>query len=458
MVNRRVAFRVNVSNVSGGGGSSSTNSANVSLLAPADFAAITVGSLLNLSFSVNHSQGTNTSPTKMANCTLYTNFTGAWDVNETRHNMIRFIIGSSNTEQASYNITHSTAGTYKWGVFCNITNVNATWSTVNRSFTLLPNSNISLSINQTEANNTLFTNSSGAVYFSLHFNVTIATLSNLNCSLYTNATGGFAANITNNAITSTTNNQFSFNSTANTTYIWNVYCTNSTQSAWGDNRTIQTIVNNGSSSSQDITVTLVSPSNGTAYSTGGSGQNITFEVNASILTAGTSNCSLYTNYTGSWVSNMTRNLSAAGSQKSNLSINITTNSSFSWNVICGNSTLNAWGSSNLSFSVAVNNVSTINVTLLSPANSSSQASGGNLSFLFNWIGMRTSYADCSLYTNLSSAWALNATYTNIASSLNTTLSLNHSTAGSYKWNVYCANHTDASINAWAPNNFTLTLT
>ncbi|MBI4438590.1 hypothetical protein HY640_01520 [Candidatus Woesearchaeota archaeon] len=344
-VNRKVAFRVNVTNSTASSGNASGNgTVNVSLEAPADSASLSIGSELNLSFRVNHS--TYVSQGIWANCSLFSNFTGSWAMNST-HELIFLDVPA---KQVNFTPNHSTTGTYRWGVLCNATNSSGAWSVSNRTFTLSPanNSSAALSINQTEPNGTAFSNTSATVYAVLNYNVSIASFSNLNCSLYTNHTGSWVPNISNNQVYGSSN-FFAVNFTGNGTHLWNIYCTNVTETVWAQNRTLVSRVNNGSVSS------------------------------------------------------------------------------------------------------------TINVTLLLPANSASQAGSSPVTFWFNWSASRTSSVNCSLYANFTSSWAVNSSTTGITS-VNSSWSLNHSTAGHYKWGVYCVNQTDSSVNSWSLGNFTFSLT
>ncbi|MBI3050859.1 hypothetical protein HYY74_00190 [Candidatus Woesearchaeota archaeon] len=71
--------------------------------------------------------------------------------------------------------------------------------------------------------------------------------------------------------------------------------------------------------------------------------------------------------------------------------------------------------------------------------------------------------NCTVYTNFTGSWASNVTAHNISSETsvsqnNHTISLNHNTVGTYQWSVLCLNFTDGSVSAWAPSNWTFTLT
>ncbi|MBI2133081.1 hypothetical protein HYU11_00190 [Candidatus Woesearchaeota archaeon] len=455
-VNRKIAFKVNASNTSAAVIPANATM-NLTLLSPADSASFDF-TTANFSFMLNHSQGgenDGTSVALIANCSFFTNSSGNWAAQETRNAIIRFD-SLSNTEQSNFNISLNLAGSFKWGVSCNGTNSNVTWSSTNRSYNVFDSSN-NISINQTEANGTVFSNTSGTSYARLLFNVSIPAVSNLSCQLYMNMTGDWASNWTT-GVGVRNNNVLFANFTSNSSYLWNIRCSNGTLTAWGSNRTFSSIVNNGSS--QSVSVSLSSPSNNSAFTTNESAKNISFGFSIDRLLA---NCSLYTNFTGSWAENMSRGIVSSGGQDGNLSMVFSYNGSYSWNVYCSNSSLSGWGASNRTFAVYVGNGTVVpepahlNVTLFIPAHNSWSYAGSNVSFRFLWTGGTTQEANCSLYTNLSSTWAINSSTALLQYGTNHTFMLNHSTPGYYMWNVHCANSTLASYGAWGLSNYTFWL-
>ncbi len=456
-VNRKVVFRVNVSNATSSGGgngsSASTNSSiNVTLDSPADGASITTGSQFNISIKVNSSVG-------VVNCTLYSNLSGSWHSNISANVSAEGAGSGPYTSLINFTATHSTAGSYKWGALCNFTNATSTWSSTNRTFFMNSSSasgNVTFAINQSEANGTLFTNSTATSYARLNYNISTSAVSNHNCSIFTNHSSSWASNGTI-GIVNPAGNAFILNFTSNSSILWNVYCTNSTESGWGQNRTFSTVINNVTSSTPNLSVNLSAPAQNAVFSTTASSLNISLLANLSLALTGTSNCSLYSNYSGVWAANHTISTT---SSVFNTSINISVNSTVLWNAYCQNESLNAWGSSNRTFGATVVNgsdsiASTLNVTLLLPANTASQAGNSTIGFWFNWSGSKTVSVNCSLYTNFTGSWSLNTT-TNSILAVNSSWNLTHrvSSNSTFKWNVYCAN---ASVNAWAPSNFTLLL-
>ena len=76
------------------------------------------------------------------------------------------------------------------------------------------------------------------------------------------------------------------------------------------------------------------------------------------------------------------------------------------------------------------------VTLLSPADNAI-THPGILTFSYS-VSSNVSIANCSLYTNVSGAWSINQTNTNIVQGTNN-FTLNISTNGTFRWNVKCTN-------------------
>ncbi len=471
-VQRRTAFRVNVSNDSS---VVVDTSVNVSLKHPNDGQAVSQNNI-NLSVNINHSTGLSVSPLKVANCTLYTNFTGNWTTNRTVINFIAFN-HSTTKEEGAFELNHATEGTYKWGVACNITNTSGTqWSSTNRTFTVsLSSSSASneLIINLSTPNSS-FTNSSGTVYAHLYYNVSINTVVNLNCTLFSNFTGmwgdtssqQYLGNITN-VVNTKTNNYFMWNITTNGSYLYGVKCTNTTLTNYSDNRTITVTVSNGSTTntSASVNITLLTPAD-TISITNGLLTHFNFTANH---TYGANynphfNCSLYTNFSGSWAVNQTRhNLivldSSSMTEDNGFNITHSTGGTYNWGVLCNatNSTP-VWARTNRTVTFVA---SILNITLLGPADNMVQ-NRSNITFSFNWSGTRTTSSSCSLFANFTGSWLLNVSADNLTSTSsgafnNHTFSLNHSTNGVYKWSVNCTNISSATVNAWALSNYTFRL-
>ncbi|MBI2550138.1 hypothetical protein HYV83_03065 [Candidatus Woesearchaeota archaeon] len=109
------------------------------------------------------------------------------------------------------------------------------------------------------------------------------------------------------------------------------------------------------------------------------------------------------------------------------------------------------------------NVSTTNVqvkvNLSSPANNS-VVNTSTVTFDYNATGPSYSNLNCTVYINVSSTLAANTSRnvalinsTNITTAINVTGFNN----GTYIWNTYCSETTNATNNAWAPSNFTFSV-
>jgi hypothetical protein len=110
---------------------------------------------------------------------------------------------------------------------------------------------------------------------------------------------------------------------------------------------------------------------------------------------------------------------------------------------------NGWGWAALTINYTVeSNPNLTNVNLSSPTNVSSI----NLSFVtFNYTFAGPSYANCSLYGNVSGSWAVNETTNNVSvgSSYFNSSWIN----GNYLWNVYCVESRNATNFDWANSNW-----
>jgi len=97
------------------------------------------------------------------------------------------------------------------------------------------------------------------------------------------------------------------------------------------------------------------------------------------------------------------------------------------------------------------NSTQLNVTLLSPANN---ATINLSSVVFNYSFAGASTANCSLYGNYTGNWSLNLTSSSVSSgSRNFTQPWSN---GTYAWNVYCVDTSNASNTDWGDANWTFT--
>ncbi|MBI2176581.1 hypothetical protein HYU40_04540 [Candidatus Woesearchaeota archaeon] len=98
----------------------------------------------------------------------------------------------------------------------------------------------------------------------------------------------------------------------------------------------------------------------------------------------------------------------------------------------------------------------LRVNLTSPANPSI-ANASTVTFRYNVSGPSNSVANCSVYINVSNAWAANLSgvMANITNTTNiTAVNVAGFNNGAYVWNTYCYQTTNASNAAWAASNFT----
>jgi len=311
----------------------------------------------------------------------------------------------------------------------------------NINITLLNTTVLAIPVNITLI---LPTNASTITTANVSFNYSYSGVDQANCTLYGNFTGNWLANVTSN-LSSSGGYNFDIN-LSNGTYIWNVYCLeigNTTNTDWG-NANWTFLVN--TTSSNQINVVLVAPTNKSTVTTG----NVS--INFSFSGISQANCSLYGNFTGDWLINQTANLTSSGSYSFNRSLS---NGTYLWNVYCadsGDTSNNDWGDANWTFTLDNSTSPLMNVSLAFPINASSM----NLSKVtFNYTFSNMDYANCSLYGNSTGSWALNVTSTNLSSG--PTYFFNESWInGTFIWNVYCVNYSSANTFAWADTNWTFT--
>ncbi|MBI3412808.1 MAG: hypothetical protein HY051_01875 [Candidatus Aenigmarchaeota archaeon] len=200
-------FKVNATNV--------TQPVNVTLASPANNAVKNTSSVL---FEYNL-----TGP--VSNCDLYTNSSGTWTSSA----------ASTLVSQKSNNFSLTMQnGTYIWNVKCyQATNSsNLGWGASNRTLYVNITTASAASINVTlltPLHNSVAANKNP----SFSFNVTVSA----NCTLHGNFTGTYQANATNNSLSSGTNYFAPTLNLRNGSYIWNTYCTGSTNaslSAWAN--------------------------------------------------------------------------------------------------------------------------------------------------------------------------------------------------------------------------------
>jgi hypothetical protein len=255
-------------------------------------------------------------------CSLWTNYSGTWSLNQTQA-----VGGVSNV--TSFNLTNLTNKTFIWNIQCvdifSHPTFDSTVRTVILNWTDTPPTVLLSSPTEDYTN-------SAERFVNLTFNATVSDDKGLvNCSLWTNYSGVWSLNQTQSVggVSNVTN--FNLTDLTNKTFIWNIQCydTRSQSKFATSNRTVtlnwDPLV--------DIlpSVSLFSPSAGYTNSTN-QFVNLTF---SAIVTDDLNllNCSLWTNYSGVWSLNQTQSV---GGVSNVTSFNLTdlTNKTFVWNVQC----------------------------------------------------------------------------------------------------------------------------
>ncbi len=289
---------------------------------------------------------------------------------------------------------------------------------------------------------------------SLAFNVSGGSGKVANCSLYLNVSNAWGINVTQNrSITNVTNTTtVTVANVNNGTYVWNTYCHqqgNASNFAWAPANFTFTVASNISQNLSSVNVTLYTPVTGAIANT--STINYTFNISGS----GSSNCTLHTNTTGTWLANQTGNYLLNGTRNFT-NVNIQPGS-YAWNVNCINATdaaFSDWGDSNFTFSV-INNVTqtSVAVNLSSPANLSLMNSSP-VTLVYNASGLAG--MNCSVWSNSTGVWKANFTNSSAGP-------IQHSIAhgfvsGSYVWNANCVDSSNSSNYGWAALNWTIAVT
>ncbi|MGV8171261.1 MAG: hypothetical protein ACP5OA_01035 [Candidatus Woesearchaeota archaeon] len=303
---------------------------NVTLLDPSDNYINDTDQFVNLTFNA-----TVTDADGIASCSLWTNYSGTWSLNQTQ-----IVGGTSNV--TSFNLTDLTNKTFIWNIECVDIFSHHTFDPVARTVILnwsdtSPNVLLSSPIED-------YTNSAQQ-FVNLTFNATVSDDKGLvNCSLWTNYSGTWSLNQTQSI--GGTSNVTSFNLTdlTNKTFVWNIQCFDSaSQSEFATlNRTVT--LNWNPLVDTPPSVSLYAPS---AEYTNSTSQfvNMTF---IAVVTDDFNlvNCSLWTNYSGTWSLNQTQ-IVGGTSNVTSFDLTDLTNNTFVWNIECyDNSSQAAFGSTN----------------------------------------------------------------------------------------------------------------
>jgi len=199
-------------------------------------------------------------------------------------------------------------------------------------------------------------------------------------------------------------------------------------------------------------VSLIAPPNGTDLVTT---NNATFNVNVTDET-GLDNCTLYTNITGSWIENITVNLTGT-TDSAIWSWNNLSNGTYIWNALCYDAAGNAaWNDTNYTFTVhypLVDGTPPI-VNLISPTNGTEFNTTNDATFTVN---ATDDYGldNCTLYTNINGSWTANETKSFSGASSVGNWTINDIDNGTYLWNALCMDLVGNA--AWNGTNFTFTV-
>jgi hypothetical protein len=180
-------------------------------------------------------------------------------------------------------------------------------------------------------------------FVNLTFNATVSADGGLkNCSLWTDYTGAWSLNQTQNVSGLSNITRFNFTGSAVRTFMWNIICyDNFSQFSWGSsNRTVKLNWTDPFVDNPPI-VSLSYPANN-YFNDSSRFVNLTF--NATVTDdVNLFNCSLWTNYFGTWVLNQTQSVSGV-SNVASFNLTQLVNKTFIWNIQCYDNVSNfSWG-------------------------------------------------------------------------------------------------------------------
>ncbi len=303
---------------------------NITLSSPYDGYYNDTDIFVNLTFTaaVSDTDG-------LVNCSLWTNYSGVWSLNQTQS-----VGGVSNV--TSFNLTGLTNTTFIWNIECHDIFSHSTFSAAANTVTLNwtdtpPSVALSSPING-------YTNSV-AQFVNLTFNATVSDDHGLvNCSLWTNYSGVWSLNQTQSVGGVSNVTSFNLTDLTNKTFVWNIQCfDNGLQSTFAStNRTVT--LNWNPAVDTPPAVSLSSPPAGYTNDTA-QFVNITFTAIVSD-DLGLVNCSLWTNYSGVWSLNQTQSVGGV-SNSTSFTLNNLSNTTFIWNIQCFDNGLHStFGSTN----------------------------------------------------------------------------------------------------------------
>jgi parallel beta-helix repeat protein len=163
------------------------------------------------------------------------------------------------------------------------------------------------------------------------------------------------------------------------------------------------------------------------------------------------NISLYSNISGTWQKNQTKNITGTLNITTFNIYNLVNGTNFIWNCFAyDNNSRGSFASSNWSLNIIIPPDFSPNTTLISPANNSTDNDG---SITFNCSATDdNNLVNISLYGNWSGSWSVNETKSLTGISNSTTFTKNLPN-GFYKWN--CLSYDSVSQKDWADANWTV---
>lgn len=160
------------------------------------------------------------------------------------------------------------------------------------------------------------------------------------------------------------------------------------------------------------------------------------------------NITLYTNTSGNWQAQQTKNISGTNGSVTFTITNISTNTNYKWNCLArDNESLSGFAASNYTFRIG-NDTNLPNVTLLSP-NDTELDDDGLILFIYNVTDATSGISQCSLFVN----GILNQTESDISEGVEQYFVIDGVVDGSYNWSVRCTDNSDYARNGTSAIRF-----
>ncbi len=377
---------------------------NVTLISPANATG---------SININQSFLCNATDLSLKNGTLYLWNSSSSIINQTSQNV------NGSTAILQVNITNMSTGTYNWNCLFTDENNNKTFAVSNNSITIS-----NMQIDLVSPSSGLFTNRNQTFLC----NATSANnVTNVTFTLWNATSSAVNVSFSNLSGTSVTKN-FSVNFTLEGAYTWNCLFIN--------NATISSYASSNATVTYDLTtptLNITSPLNGSYYNAGRF--NITLNENGSCMYSLNQGI---LNYTLSATDNKTFNATDT---------TLVQGQNYNATYYCNDTAGNINSSATTNFTI---DLTTPNVTLISPANNYAETSSSTtLNFIHN-VSDNLNISSCSLILD-GAVNTTNSTFIN--QSLNQTFTVTLG-SGSYTWNVNC---TDLAGNIGNASSRTLTI-